>query len=235
MGTRTVWVTGASSGIGRAIAIEMADHGWTVGLGARRVERLEELIAARSDAGNWAGAELDVGDAASVKRWVAALRERIGEPDVVVNNAGWGIFAPAHETSEADWDRMITTNLKGLYLVTREILPTMLERGEGHFVNLLSVAARTPFPHNTAYNASKYGALGYTEALREEVRGEGVRVTAILPGPTDTPIWDEIGGDWDRSKMMCSETVARAVRGAIESGADSLVEEIRIAPPLGKL
>jgi NAD(P)-dependent dehydrogenase (short-subunit alcohol dehydrogenase family) len=213
----------------------MADHGWKVGIGARRVELLDELIADRKDADRWAAARLDVGDAGSVARWASTIRERLGEPDAVVNNAGWGIFAPVQETSEEDWDRTITTNLKGLYLVTRETLPMMLSRKRGHFVNILSVAARTAFANNTAYNASKYGALGFTEALREEVRGAGVRVTAILPGATDTPMWDTLEGEWDRSRMMRAGSVARVVREAIESAPDSLVEEIRIAPPLGNL
>ncbi len=102
-------------------------------------------------------------------------------------------------------------------------------------MNILSVGARVAFPKNAAYNASKYGALGFTEALRAETRRHGVRVTSVLPGATDTPFWNRVGGDWDRSKMMPPAAVARAVREAAEAGPESLVEEIRIAPPLGNL
>jgi 3-oxoacyl-[acyl-carrier protein] reductase len=227
VGKRVAWVTGASSGIGRAIALELAISGWRVGVGARRVEALAGL--------GDAAATLDVCDRGSVERWAAALRGRIGEPDLVVHAAGWGVFEKVQETSDEDWDRTLRTNLTGIFLVTREILPAMLARGSGHFVNILSVAARTAFPKNAAYNASKYGALGFTEALRAEVRRHGVRVTAVLPGATDTPFWDRLGGDWDRTKMMPPIAVARAVREAAEAGPESLVEEIRIAPPLGNL
>lgn len=224
---RIAWVAGASSGIGRAIAQDLASAGWKVGVGARRVDAMLDLGAV--------AASLDVCDAQSVEQWARELRGRVGEPDLVVYAAGWGIFEKVQATAEEDWERTIRTNLTGLFLVTRETLPPMLARGSGHFVNILSVAARTAFPKNAAYNASKYGALGFTEALRAEVRRHGVRVTAVLPGATDTPFWDRLAGEWDRSKMMPPAAVARAVREAAEAGPESLVEEIRIAPPLGNL
>jgi NAD(P)-dependent dehydrogenase (short-subunit alcohol dehydrogenase family) len=221
------WITGASSGIGRAIAVELAAAGWRVGVGARRENALVGL--------GEAAVGLDVCDRDSVGRWAAVLRGRLGDPDLVVNAAGWGIFETVQSTSDEDWDRTIATNLTGLFYVTRETLPSMLARGSGHFVNILSVGARVAFPKNAAYNASKYGALGFTEALRAEARRHGVRVTSVLPGATDTPFWNRVGGDWDRSKMMPPAAVARAVREAAEAGPESLVEEIRIAPPLGNL
>jgi 3-oxoacyl-[acyl-carrier protein] reductase len=223
----TAWITGASSGIGRAIALELDRSGWRVGVGARREESLSGL--------GEAAAVLDVCDSGAVARWAAALRGCIGEPDLVVQAAGWGVFEKVQETSEEDWERTLRTNLTGMFLVTRETLPAMLTRGSGHFVNILSVAARTAFPKNAAYNASKYGALGFTEALRAEVRRQGIRVTAVLPGATDTPFWDRLAGEWDRTKMMPPAAVARAVREAAEAGPESLIEEIRITPPLGNL
>ncbi len=227
MSKGVAWITGASSGIGRAIAVELVASGWCVGAGARREGAL-------ADVGE-AAAALDVCDRDSVARWATALRERIGDPDLVVNAAGWGIVRDIQETSDEDWDRTNATNLTGLYYVTRQTLPAMLARGSGHFINILSVGSRAAFPKNAAYNASKYGALGFTEALRAEARRHGVRVTSVLPGATDTPFWDRVGGGWDRSKMMPPAAVARAVREAAEAGPDSLVEEIRIAPPLGNL
>jgi len=198
-----------------------------VGAGARRPDAVADSLEAV--------AALDVRNPGSVARWAVALRGALGEPDLVVNTAGWGVFERVQDTSDEDWDRTIATNLSGLFYVTRETLPAMLARGSGHFVNILSVGARVAFPKNGAYNASKYGALGFTEALRAEVRRHGVRVTAVLPGATDTPFWDRLGGDWDRSKMMPALAVARAVREAAEAGPDCLIEEIRIAPPLGNL
>jgi NAD(P)-dependent dehydrogenase (short-subunit alcohol dehydrogenase family) len=235
MQRQVVWVTGASAGIGWAIASELVGGGWTVGLGARRRALLAELVAAHPQGEHLTASELDVCRSSSVARWAAELREQTGEPDALVNSAGWGIFAPVVETTEEDWDRTISSNLKGLFLVTKEVLPAMLARGRGHIVSILSVASRTAFPQNCAYNASKYGALGFTEALRAELRGQGIRVTAVLPGATDTPFWDRAGGEWDRTKMMRPEQIARAVRGALEAGPECLVEEIQIAPPLGNL
>lgn len=232
---KVAWITGGSSGIGRAVAAELATAGWRVGLGARGLDTLREVAASLGGPGPHALAPLDVTDRASVAAWAGSLRRDLGEPDLVVNNAGWGIFEKVHRTRDEDWERTIATNLTGLFLVTKEVLPSMLDRGAGHFVNILSVAARAAFPMNGAYNASKFGALGFTEALRAEVRRHGVRVTAVLPGATDTPFWDRLGGDWDRGRMMPATAVARAVREAAETPAEALVEEIRIAPPLGSL
>lgn len=231
-----VWITGGSSGIGRETARELAAAGWRLGLGARGAGELESVLAGLAGGSVHAAAPLDVTDVDSVARWAGALRESLGEePDACVNNAGWGIFETVARMSVEDFDRTIATNLRGLFLVTREILPAMLDRGTGHFVNILSVAARSAFPKNAAYNASKFGALGFTEALRAEVRRQGIRVTSVLPGPTDTPFWDRLQGEWDRTRMMPPAAVARAVREAIETGPEALIEEIRITPPLGNL
>jgi len=171
-----------------------------------------------------------------VRAWADALRERLGgEPDLVVHCAGWGVFRKIVDTTEEEWDRTISTNVKGLFLVTREVLPAMLGRGSGHFVNVLSVTAKVAFPKNSAYCASKYGALGFTEALRAETRRHGIRVTAVFPGATDTPFWDRLEGEWDRTKMMPAAAVARAIREAAEAGPNAMVEEIHIGPQQGNL
>jgi 3-oxoacyl-[acyl-carrier protein] reductase len=236
MAKGTVWITGASSGIGRAIVGELASSGWRVGLGARGSDPLHALLSGLPTDLGHAAAPVDVSRSDSVAAWAKELRARLGgEPDVVVNNAGWGIFETVTATTEEDFDRTIGTNLKGLFLVTREVLPAMLARGSGHFVNILSVGARVAFPKNAVYNASKFGALGFTEALRAEVRRHGIRVTAVLPGATDTSFWDRLGGDWDRTRMMPPDAVARAVRDVVETGSEALIEEIRITPPLGNL
>ncbi len=232
---RIGWITGASSGIGRAVAAELAGGGWRLGIGARRITPLREVAASLAGPGPHAALELDVCDPASVAAWAEGLRQAVGQPDLVVYSAGWGIFEKVHRTSDEDWDRTIRTNLTGLFLVTKAVLPGMLDRGAGHLVNILSVAARTAFPKNGAYNASKFGALGFTEALRGEVRGAGIRVTAVLPGATDTPFWDALGDRWDRARMMPPSIVARAVREAAEAPPEAMVEEIRIAPILGNL
>jgi len=235
---RIAWITGASSGIGLETARELAaSGGWRLGLGARRFEKLREVVNDLPGSGGpHACARLDVCDAVSVRAWADALRERLGgEPDLVVHCAGWGVFRKIVDTTEEEWDRTISTNVKGLFLVTREVLPAMLGRGSGHFVNVLSVTAKVAFPKNSAYCASKYGALGFTEALRAETRRHGIRVTAVFPGATDTPFWDRLEGEWDRTKMMPAAAVARAIREAAEAGPNAMVEEIHIGPQQGNL
>ncbi len=232
---RVAWVPGASSGIGEAVARELAASGWRIGLGARHVDRLERVASGLAGGGHAFGG-LDVTRAGSVHAWASDLRKRIGaEPDLLVYCAGWGTFRKVVDTTDADWNLTIDTNLTGLFHVVREVLPPMLARGSGHIVNVLSVTARIAFPKNGAYCASKFGALGLTEALRMEVRRHGIRVTAVLPGATDTPFWDALEGEWDRSRMMPPSVVARAIREAAETAPGAMVEEIRIGPQLGNL
>lgn len=231
---KVAWVAGASSGIGLETARALASGNWRVGLGARRSDLLARIAPSLPGKGH-SHAFLEVSEAASVREWAGALRKQIGEPHLVVYCAGWGVFSPVEDTTEEEWNRTIDTNLKGLFLVTREVLPVMIARGEGHFVNVLSVAADTPFPKNGAYAASKFGARGFTDVLRAEARRYGIRVTAVIPGATDTPFWDRLVGDWDRTRMLPASEVARVIREVAEAPRCSMIEEIRIIPQLGNL
>lgn len=231
---KIAWIAGASSGIGLETTRALASGGWRVGLGARRTDLLADIVSSLPGRGH-GFSHLDVSDASSVRAWATALQDRIGEPRLVVYSAGWGVFRKVDETTEEEWDITIDTNLKGLFLVTRETLPLMIARGEGHFVNILSVAAYTAFPMNGAYAASKFGALGFTEVLRAEARRHGIRVTSVIPGATDTPFWTRLGGDWDRTRMMPAAEVARVIREVADAPQGSMIEEIRIIPQLGNL
>jgi NAD(P)-dependent dehydrogenase (short-subunit alcohol dehydrogenase family) len=231
---KTAWIVGASSGIGLETARALASGGWRIGLGSRREDLLAEIVGSLPGKGH-GSCRLDVREAISVREWAATLRSLVGEPHLLLYSAGWGVFRKIEETTEEEWDSTIDVNLKGLFLVTREVLPGMITRGEGHFVSVLSVAARTAFPKNGAYAASKFGALGFTEVLRAETRRHGIRVTSVIPGATDTPFWDHLGGDWDRTKMMPASQVARAIREAVDAPLGSMIEEIRIGPQLGNL
>jgi NAD(P)-dependent dehydrogenase (short-subunit alcohol dehydrogenase family) len=131
------------------------------------------------------------------------------------------------------WKEVIDTNLTGTFLVTRAALPLM--RAGGTIVNNLSVAAVQPFAGMAAYNASKFGALGFTHALREDLRKRGIRVLALLPGATDTEIWGQFWPDAPRKKMISAETVAQAVLHAVSAPANATIEEIRIGPAAGVL
>ncbi|MDM7915525.1 MAG: SDR family oxidoreductase, partial [Candidatus Eisenbacteria bacterium] len=164
----TAWITGASSGIGRAVAIELEQAGWSIGAGSRDEPALRDLVSSFAQPERHAFAAVDVRRTESVAAWTATLRAATGEPDAVIQCAGWGVFRKVVETTDEEWDRTIDTNLRGFFLVTRAVLPAMLERGDGRLLYILSVAAPTAIPNNAAYNASKFGALGFVEALRAE-------------------------------------------------------------------
>ena len=176
----------------------------------------------------------DVRDAAAVRSVFAAIKRRFGRLDILVNNAG-----VAHENVNVaklplqSWTEVIDTNLTGMFLVTQAALPLM-KRG-GTIVNNLSIAARQVFPGLSAYNASKHGALGFTNTLREELRGKGIRVIALMPGATDTAIWNSFWPEAPRKKMIAPQTIAEAVVNALALPEESTVEELVILPTAGVL
>jgi 3-oxoacyl-[acyl-carrier protein] reductase len=151
---------------------------------------------------------------------------------VLVNNAGVAhALTPAEKLSLETWRLVIDTNLTGTFMVTQAALPLM--HSGSTIVNNLSVAAIEPFAGMSAYNASKYGAYGFTQALREDLRKSGIRVLALLPGATDTDIWSQFWPDAPREKMVSPWTVAEAVLFAVSAPANSSVDEIRLGPAAG--
>ena len=225
-------VTGASRGIGLAIAQALTDAGCRVALAARfrdahQIRRLEQKLGAFVQS-------CDVRDESSVSAFFAAVKQRFGRLHVLVNNAG--IAGPSRNVAElslAEWRDIIETNLTGMFLVTRAALPLM-KRGAS-MVNNLSVSARRVFPGMAAYNAAKHGAAGFTNTLREELRGKGIRVIGLYPGATDTAMWDQFWPEAPRRRMMSPETIARAVVFAVSLPAEATVEELVIAPTGGAL
>ncbi len=210
---KSALVTGASRGIGRAVAEQLADAGARVwGLG-RSVDALDEL--ARESGVQPLVADLtdDADTWSAIDRMVDALG---GPPDIVVNAAGvFGIEACATETVR-NFDRAIAVNLRGPFLVTRALLPGMLDRGSGLLIQIGSVSGRKAYPGNAAYSASKFGLRGLHEVVLEEVRGSGVRASMIEPAATDTPLWDPLDPDAsdflpNRADMLRPDDVAEAV------------------------
>lgn len=206
---RRVLVTGASRGIGLAVARRFREAGAWVAMVARGEAAL------RSAAAEVGGAAFpaDVSDAAAVERLVAELGEA---PEIVVNAVGAFELSPVAETEPELFERMIAANLRAPFLVTRAVLPAMLERRSGHVVTIGSVAGRSAFPHNGAYSAAKFGVRGLHAVMDAELRGSGVRATLLEPGATDTPLWDAVDyarhpGLPPRSAMLSPEAVADAV------------------------
>lgn len=232
-------VSGAGSGLGREIALELARRGYVLALLGRRQAPLEETL---NIAGKIAGARdgglvlpCDVRDAVALERCAEEVRVRWGGADVVVPAAGVVSIAPVEETSPDDFAAMIETNLTGVFLLIRALLPAMKERGRGWLIPLLSVAARRGFPGWSAYCASKWGLAGLVAALREELQGTGIRITALYPGATDTPIWDRLPGEWNRGAMVPPREVARALGYVLDTDPSTLVEEVNLGPAGGAL
>lgn len=232
---KTAVVTGASRGIGEAIARALAEVGCNVALAARSEKSLRKVAAACEKAGvRTLGQACDVSDEKSVATFFAAVKSAFRRIDILINNAGVShAMATVDKLSLAAWNEVLAVNLTGTFLCTRAALPLM--RSGGVIVNNLSVAARGVFAGESAYCAAKHGALGFTDTLREEVRERGIRVIALLPGPTDTELWNQFWPEAPREKMMRPETVAAAVVGAIALPENATVEELRIAPTAGRL
>lgn len=226
-------VSGGGSGIGRAVALELARRGYDLALLGRREGHLHEVLTAAG--GEGVAIACDVRDAASVERAVGEIHARWGAAAVVVPAAGTAAIAPLEELSPEAFRATVDTNLTGTFLLLRALLPAMKRRGSGWIVPLLSVAARRAFPGWSAYCASKWGLAGLVAALREELAGSGVRITAVYPGATDTPIWDGMPGEWDRSRMVPAAEVARLVGCALDADSAALVEEIHVGPAGGAL
>jgi NAD(P)-dependent dehydrogenase (short-subunit alcohol dehydrogenase family) len=227
-------VTGASGGIGSATVERLAAAGARLALAARDVARLDRVAREAAAAGaETIAIAADVTRADQVSGLVRATLARFRRIDALVNASGVFATSPIADLDEAEFDRQIAANLKSVFLTCKAVIPHLSARGSGHIVNVLSIAARQVFPENAAYCASKWGALGFTRVLAEEMRPRGVRVTAVLPGATDTPIWDGIAWAPPRAGMMRPEDVARAIEGALAAPPTANVEEIVLLPPGG--
>lgn len=228
-------VTGASQGLGFAIANALAAEGCGLVLCSRNQKSLDRAAKrlARHKVRILALA-CDVGDPASVHGLLAEVKRHFRRLDILINNAGisHAKFSVA-ELPVEKWNEVVRSNLSGLFYVTRAALPLM-KRG-GAIVNILSIAAIKIFPQFAAYNASKAGALALTTALREELRPKDIRVIAVMPGATDTAIWEQFWRDAPRKKMMRPVTVAQSVVNAVALPEDGVVEELIIRPSVGVL
>ena len=230
-----VLITGASQGIGAAIAEAFASED-----GARLalVARSEEKLAAVAEACRSLGAEAevfvcDVTDDAAVARMADAVRDRFGVPDALVNNAGAFVPGGVLELSAADFRAQIEVNLTSAFLVTHAFLKGMVERGAGDVFFMASTASIQGYPTGAAYGAAKHGLLGLARSLREEVKPHGVRVMSILPGATYTDSW--AASELPSERFMPPEDIARAVLAMHKMTGRTVVEELLLRPQLGDI
>ena len=183
---KTIMITGATSGFGKACAEEFAAHGWRLILCGRRKERLDALAGELSAVPVYTAA-FDVRDNRMVQKMYEELPEEFGKIDILLNNAGLAMgMQPAQKADLNDWETMVDTNIKGLMYMTRMILPGMVERGQGHIINLGSVAGTYPYPGGNAYGGTKAFVKQFSRNLRADLHGTGVRVTNIEPGLAET-------------------------------------------------
>lgn len=237
---RVALVTGASSGIGEATVKMLADEGASVALAARREDELQNLAdSVESDSGDALVVPTDITDEEQVREMVETTHEEFGRLDILVNNAGVMLLEPAAEADTDNWRQMVELNLLGLMNATHATLPIMQEQGEGHVVNVSSVAGRQASPNSSGYNASKWGVNGFTDALRQEVAEEGIRTTLVEPGVVDTELQEHIPDDevqeqieeWaDSMNPLTGEDIARSIRYAVVQPQHVSANEILIRP-----
>ena len=214
-------VTGASSGIGKAIALDLASRGTTVVALARRKDLLDEVVAeARKTAPESRAVVADISDRAAVEKAMRAVLKRQGAVDVLVNNAGIPMRKHASRLTVEDVENVMRINFFGSVYATLAVLPSMLERGSGHLVNIASVAGRLGSPREAAYSASKYAMAGWSDVLASDLLGSGVQVHLVNPGPIDTEIWGHVQEPPAyQGKFFPPSVIAKAVRKSLENGS----------------
>jgi NADP-dependent 3-hydroxy acid dehydrogenase YdfG len=228
-------ITGASRGIGAAIAHSLASAGARVILVARNTADLARVVAEIGSAGNASAISCDLSGRGAAERAAVQIMETLGTaPDMLVNCAGSFDLAPAHEMTAERFAHTLDVNLIAPFVLARAFLPAMRARGTGHLVTIGSIADRVVFPENISYAASKFGVRAMHEVLREELRGTGVRATLVSPAAVDTPLWDAIAPDGragftPRARMLRAESVADAVLYAVSAPPDVNVDELRLS------
>ena len=221
-------VTGAGRGIGRAIAVELGKLGARVVLAARNRTELEET--GRIIGSSASVIPTDVRRKEELQRLFEQVSTAIGSVDILVNAAGLGIFGPVVNFRDEDFATLIETNLRGMFFACRFVLPSMIERKTGHIINIASIAGKVGSANRAIYCASKFGVVGFTESLAEEIRQHGIRATVVCPGSTDTSFSPESKENKARERMLRPADVAHAVRMIVTQEPNSFISEIVMRP-----
>ncbi len=222
-------ITGASRGIGLAIARRLGQMGAQVSICARSQAGLDQAAASlRGDGIETLASPADVTRQDQISAAVRNTHQKLGPIDILVNNAGIGIFGAFHELNETDWDSILNTNLKSVFLVSRAVAPEMIRRKSGYIINISSLAGKNAFAGGAIYCASKWGVLGLSGCMAEELRSHGIRVSAICPGSVNTDFSPHAGKD--ASKMLQPDDVAHAVAALLTQAPGSFISEVQIRP-----
>ena len=230
LNNKTAIVTGASRGIGKAIALSLANAGAKIVLAARHQDDLEvakkEIL---KNGGQCIAVPADVAEEGDIEHLIEKTTDAFGTVDILVNNAGFGIFSKVADTSVKDFDGMMNVNLRGVFLCCRGVLPTMIRQKSGAIINIVSLAGKNSFVGGATYSATKWGLLGFSRSLMLEVRECNIRVVAICPGSVNTSFSDH---SKDSEKIIQPQDVADTVLFALTMPARSNVSEIDIRPTI---
>jgi 3-oxoacyl-[acyl-carrier protein] reductase len=222
-------VTGAGRGIGRSIALSLACNGARVSLAARTEA---ELMAVQAEIetleGQAASFPTDISRETEVISLVHNTVERFGRLDMLINNAGIGVFGPLVETTVEQWDRVMAVNVRGPFLLCREAIPYLKQQEQAFIINITSVVGFKGYINQAAYSASKHAVMGMTKALAKEVQGDGIRVHAIGPGGVDTQLIGQARPDLDHSVLMQPEEIADIVLFLVTRQGNAVIDEIRV-------
>ena len=229
-------VTGAGRGIGRAVAAAFAREGALVVLAARSTRELASVQREIEAAGGRAlVAPTDVRQEPAVAALVTRTLAEGGRLDCLVTAAGLAAFAPVADAKTEDWDQLIAVNLRGVFLCCRAVLPAMTAQGRGTIINIGSIVTSRTLPGSGAYTAAKYGLLGFSRVLAEEMRPHGVRVGVLSAGATDTPLWDAVPQPPDRALMLKPAVIAEAALLMATLPPGATLEELTLLPQGGVL
>jgi len=236
LAARAALITGGSSGIGLAIARALGEDGYGVTLSARRPDKLEQAAETlRADGLDVEAVPANMTEEADIVALVARHKERFGRLDVLANNAGVGIGGPVAEIDSKKLDMQIGVNLRALFLATREALPLLKEAGAEHhkalIVNTASIAGKSGQGWLAAYSATKFGVVGFTQALHKEHAGDGIQATALCPGFVDTAMTDWVKGNVPAEEMIQPQDIAGAVRYLLSTSPACMVPELQFIRP----
>ncbi len=226
---RVALVTGASRGIGQAIARTLGRMGAMLSLCARDTQKLQSACHdLEAEGARVLALPADVSRPDEITSLVQTTERSLGPIEILVNNAGIGHFAPIQESSEANWDSTLDTNLKAVFLLSKAVAPGMISRRSGHIINIASLAGKNAFAGGSIYCASKWGLLGLTQCAAEDLRPYGIRVSAICPGSVATDFSPH--SSKDPGKMLQPEDVAHAVEMILTQAPQSFISEVLLRP-----
>ena len=222
-------VTGAGRGIGRAICTELGRAGASVVAAARTQSEIDAVAREITAAGGTVAAfPADLADERSIGELFGQIRERFGRLDIVVNNAGIGLFGPVAEFSAEAFDKVISVNLRGTFLCCREAMRIMIPQHSGYVINISSVVGIKGYPSQAAYTASKHGVVGLTKSLAAEAQPHGIRVSVVLPGGVDSGMVGDARPDLDRSVLLQPDDVAQTVLFLLSLSDRAAIDQIYV-------